>query len=424
MKYIVEPSSLRGDIAVPASKSHTVRAAIFATLAQGESVVQNPLDSLDSQAAINACRAFGAEFRIEPDRWTVIGTGGELRAPDNVVDVLNSGTTLYIVMSTAGLIDGYSVLTGDDSIRRRPCDRLMNCLRDLGVEIFSTRGNDRCPLVVRGPMMGGRTSIEAITSQWLSSLLINAPLAVNDTRIEVPLLNEKPYVQITLDWLDFLGIRYVNEHFENFHVPGDQTYKGFTRTVPGDFSSATFFLVAGAMLDADITLRGLDMNDPQGDKAVVEYVQRMGAQVDIGENKIHVRRGELRGCEIDLNATPDALPAMAVAAALAEGETRLVNVPQARVKETDRLAVMSEELSKMGAKIEELQDGLIVQGGALKGAKLHGHHDHRVVMALSLAAMAADGPSEIDTAESVAVTIPAYVDLMTTLGANLHVEED
>ncbi|MBN1516030.1 3-phosphoshikimate 1-carboxyvinyltransferase [Candidatus Sumerlaeota bacterium] len=427
MKLIVEKSQLRGAVEIPASKSHSVRAAVFATLAEGESTVRSPLDSLDTQAAVGACQALGAEFAITPGGdWRVKGAGGKLAAPENVIDVMNSGTTLYIVMSTAALIHGWTVLTGDASIRRRPADRLLKCLNDLGAEAFSTRGNDCCPLVIQGPLKGGRTSLEAITSQWLTSLLINCPLAQGGSNIDVPLLNEAPYVRMTLDWLDYLGIRYEHdEAMKRFHIPGRQSYKAFERRVPGDFSTATFFLAAGAALDAEIELRGLDMEDSQGDKAVVDYVQQFGAAVNVKPEagSIAVKRAELRGCELDLNATPDALPAMAVAAALAEGETRLLNVPQARVKETDRLAVMNAELTKMGARIEELEDGLIVQGGSLRGAKLNGHHDHRVVMSLALAGMAAEGRTEIDTAESVAVTFPGFVEKMQALGARIQLSE-
>ena len=423
MKFIVEKSTLKGSVEIPASKSHSVRAAIFATLADGESNILSPLDSLDTQSAVSVCRAFGGEFLVEPNRWVVNGTNGDLCVPDNVVDVLNSGTTLYIVMATAGLVKGTTVLTGDDSIRKRPCNKLMKCLRDLGVEISSTRGNDMCPLVVKGPMKGGHTSIEAITSQWVTAILMNAPLADGDTELLVPILNEAPYVQMTLDWLDFLGVRYEQEDLRHFKIPGGQGYRAFKRRVPGDFSSATFFLAAGAALDARLELRGLDMHDSQGDKAVVDFIKSMGARVAVSEDSIKVQRKDLKGCEIDLNATPDALPAMAVVAALGEGETRLVNVPQARVKETDRIAVMAAELGKMGAKIEELEDGMVIQGGSLTGAKVHGHHDHRVVMALTLAGLAADGETEIDTAESAAITFPNFAELMQSVGAKLRVVE-
>ncbi|NQU42737.1 3-phosphoshikimate 1-carboxyvinyltransferase, partial [bacterium] len=217
------------------------------------------------------------------------------------------------------------------------------------------------------------------------------------------------------------------EDFSRFLIPGGQRWKGFDRSVPADFSSATFFLVAGAALDAEIELTGLDLNDSQGDKSVIGYLRKMGAEIEVEEitRTIRVKRSSLHGAELDLNATPDALPAMAVAGALSKGVTRLVNVAQARVKETDRIEVMAHELQRMGVDVEELPDGLVVHGanGKIQGSNLlNGHGDHRIVMALSLAAMAADSPSRIDTAEAVAVTFPDYVGLMKSLGAAMQIE--
>jgi len=426
----VRKSTLKGRVDIPGSKSHTIRAVVLATLAEGDSLIRRPLDSLDTQAAIAACRAFGAGIDTsDPGLWKVRGLAGRPRTPDNVVDVANSGTTLYIVMGTAALCrEGYTVLNGDAQTRRRPADKLIAALRDLGAEVFSTRGNGMCPLVVRGPLRGGKTAIAAITSQWVTSILLCAPCAAGNTELRVTKLNEAPYVRMTLDWLERLGVRVeYAAAFTRFRIPGGQGWKGFDLPVAADFSSATFFLVAGAALDAEIELAGLDMRDSQGDKAVVDCLRAMGARIEVDEaaGALRLKRGQLRGAELDLNATPDALPALAVAGALASGTTRLLNVPQARVKETDRIAVMAAELAKMGVRTEELPDGLIIHGGGLRGsAQLHGHADHRVVMALSLAGMAADAPSRIDTAEAVAVTFPTYVELMRSLGARMEVRTD
>ncbi|MBN1867808.1 3-phosphoshikimate 1-carboxyvinyltransferase [Candidatus Sumerlaeota bacterium] len=425
----VQRSALRGSVPIPGSKSHTVRAVVLASLAEGRSRLGDPLDSLDTRAAVGACSALGAKIDTasDPNAWFIEGVAGKPSVPENVIDVANSGTTLYVVMGAAALCgSGWVVLTGDEQIRRRPADRLMSALRDLGVEIFSTRGNDMCPFVLRGPLRGGRTSIEAITSQWVTSILLNAPLAQRDVELEVTRLNEAPYVQMTVDWLEGLGIELeYDEYFSRFRIPSGQHYPSFDRAIPADFSSATFFLVAGAALDAELELTGLDMRDSQGDKAVIDYLKAMGAKIEIDDvaGAIRVKKSSLHGTEIDLNATPDALPAMAVAGALADGITTLVNVPQARVKETDRIAVMAAELRKMGVKVKETPDGMMIEGrnGTLERCEsLCGHGDHRVVMALSLAAMAAEGPSRIDTAESVAVTFPSFVSLMTNLGARIE----
>ena len=343
--------------------------------------------------------------------------------PENVVDVGNSGTSLYIGLGVAALADGATVFTGDHQIRNRPAGGLINCINQLGGSAFSTRANDMPPVVVRGRIQGGSTEISAVTSQYLTSLLIAAPLAGRDTRITVPLLNERPYVTMTLGWLDRLGIRYTNNDYKSFDIPGGQRYPAFREPIAADFSSATFFLVAAAVTGTTVTLKGLDWGDTQGDKEVVTILKQMGAAIEIGTREIIVRGGALRGGTFDLNAMPDALPALSVAGCFAEGETRLVNVPQARLKETDRIAVMCAELGKMGADIRELPDGLVIRKSALRGCAVNGHYDHRVVMALAVAGLSAGGETVIGTAEAVSVTFPDFRALMLSIGANIDETE-
>ena len=385
MDLICERSTLRGEVDIPGSKSHTIRAVAIAALAEGESVIRQPLESKDAEACVAAYRAFGAEMALTPEFWRVQGIGGEVRTPENVIDVGNSGTSLRIAMGSAALLRaGAAVLTGDAQIRKRPGGPLAKALTELGARVRATRDNGCAPFVVEGRLRGGRTSLEAVTSQYLSSLLMAAPLGDGDTEIEVTVLNEAPYVLMTLDWLERQGIAVEHHGLRSFRVPGGQRYAPFDRRIPGDFSSATFFLAAGALEGNDVLCRGLDMDDVQGDKAVVDYLRAMGAEVVDEAQGIRVRAKSLKGAELDLNATPDALPMMAVAGCLAEGTTRLVNVPQARLKETDRIAVMRQELTKLGARVEELPDGLVVHQSDLHGGEVDGHDDHRVVMALAV----------------------------------------
>lgn len=423
MKYIVRPSNLGGAVNVPGSKSHTIRALVFGLLGDGESVIERPLFSSDTRSCLDMVRAFGARVDEADGAWTVAGTGGRPAVPENVVDVGNSGTSLYIGLGVAALVDGATVFTGDHQIRNRPAGGLINCINQLGGSAFSTRANDMPPVVVRGRIKGGSTEISAVTSQYLTSLLIAAPLAGRDTRITVPLLNERPYVTMTLGWLDRLGIRYTNNDYKSFDIPGGQRYPAFREPIAADFSSATFFLVAAAVTGTTVTLKGLDWGDTQGDKEVVTILKQMGAAIEIGTREIIVRGGALRGGTFDLNAMPDALPALSVAGCFAEGETRLVNVPQARLKETDRIAVMCAELGKMGADIRELPDGLVIRKSALRGCAVNGHHDHRVVMALAVAGLSAGGETVIGTAEAVSVTFPDFRALMLSIGANIDETE-
>ncbi|MFH1860516.1 MAG: 3-phosphoshikimate 1-carboxyvinyltransferase [bacterium] len=464
MNLIVESSELKGSVEIPASKSHTIRAVVIGSLAGGStsgnetSEIINPLHSSDTLSAVNVCRGLGAGIQgteaeggrctertententenipsadallTTPDPqpqtpvWFVRGTSGRIMPPEDILDVGNSGTTLYLTLAMAALGDGYSVFTGDSQIRRRSAQALIDSLNSLGAHVFSTRGNSCAPIVVHGRIKGGEITIDGSkTSQYISSLLITCPLADNDTMIRVLNVTEKPYIQMTMNWLNEQAIEYSHEDMDYFHIKGGQRYHPFKKRMPGDFSSATFFLCAGAITNSDIMLRKLDMNDSQGDKAVVDMLSSMGAEICIESDGIRIRSKQLYGAEFDLSATPDALPAMAVAGCFAQGETRLVNVPQARLKETDRISVMCKELSSMGAKIRELPDGLVIEESKLHGALVHGHDDHRVVMALAVAGLAAEGQTIIDTAEAMQITFPNFAQLMQKIGGKVVME--
>ncbi|KPK59296.1 MAG: hypothetical protein AMK73_08710 [Planctomycetes bacterium SM23_32] len=420
MKLTVEPGRLAGAVTIPGSKSHTIRGLIIGMLADGESALARPLRASDTERCVALCRALGARVDASGDDcWRVVGTAGQPQAASAPVDVGNSGTTLFLAMTAAALAEGETELSGDEQIRHRSAGPLLAALRELGATARSKAGNDCAPLVVGGGLKGGRVAIECPTSQYLSSLLIGCPLAEGDTAIDVLLLNERPYVGITLGWLDELGVQWKGSaDYGHFELPGRQRYPAIERAVPGDFSSATFFLVAAAVTGSRLFLRGLDMADTQGDKAVVGMLERMGCSMEVAADGLWIEGPDrLEGADFDLNATPDALPAMAVAGCLADGETRLLNVPQARVKETDRLTVMAGELRKMGAQLEELADGLVVRQGRLRGTEVDGHGDHRVVMALAVAGLAAEGTTTVGTAEAAAVTFPDFVELMRSVGA-------
>lgn len=424
MKLRVVKSETGGTVQIPGSKSHTIRSIFIASLADGTSEILHPLVSGDALSAIEVCKALGADIKAESNRFIVTGVNGMPRTPEDIVNVGNSGTTLRFGVMTAALGEGYTVFTGDDQIRRRPMGPLLKAINNLGGTAFSTRGNDSAPVVVKGRAQGGYTDMDSVTSQYLSSLLINVPLLDNDTEIQVTRLNEVPYVGMTLWWLNRQGIQYSNEDFKYFKIKGRQSYKPFKATIPGDFSSATFFMVLAAISGGEFCLENLDMSDPQGDKQVLSILENMGAKVSYNPDSIRIKGEKLIGMEIDMNAIPDALPAMAVAGCFAEGETRLVNVSQARLKETDRIHVMCQELKKMGADIEELPDGLVIRQSKLKGCPVNGWGDHRIVMALAVAGMNIEGETVIDTAEAINVTFPKFVELMRLCGGKLELLDE
>ncbi|MDZ7795452.1 MAG: 3-phosphoshikimate 1-carboxyvinyltransferase [Spirochaetia bacterium] len=433
MKKTIYPSAVGGSVSIPASKSHTIRAVLIAGLADGTSTLRFPLESNDPLAAVRACGALGVEIDMHNDFWSIKGTAGQLRPPATPIDVGNSGTSLYLLAGMASLADFPVTFTGDEQICRRSAAPLLDALRDLGVAVESA--SEGCaPFTIRGPLQGGSTSIECPTSQYLSSLLLAAPLSSGDTEIEVPLLYERPYIDMTLDWLDAQSISYKRSDYRRFSIPGGQRYRAFDRRIPGDFSSASFFMVAAAITGSRIELHGLDMTDTQGDKEVVSVLERMGCKIEQIDSGLAIEGAEqkalqgglsggLQGGSFDLNNIPDALPALAVAACFSNAVVELGNVPQARQKETDRIAVMKQELSKLGANIEELEDGLIIHGtGTLQGGKVAGHGDHRVIMALAVAGLAAEGPISIDDAAAAAVTFPDFFKNLEEIGAKVLIE--
>lgn len=425
MKKSIYPSGIKGSVSIPASKSHTIRAVLIAGMAEGTSTLRFPLQSNDTLAAVRACGALGVDIDMHNDSWSIKGTAGRLSPPATPIDVGNSGTSLYLLAGMAALANFPVTFTGDEQICRRSAAPLLDALRDLGVAVESA--SEGCaPFTIRGPLQGGSTSIECPTSQYLSSLLLAAPLSSGNTEIEVPLLYERPYIDMTLDWLDGQSISYSRSDYHAFSIPGGQGYRAFDRRIPGDFSSASFFMVAAAITGSRIELRGLDMNDTQGDKEVVSVLESMGCTIDRVDSGLAIEAAGTKGLQggsFDLNNIPDALPALAVAACFSKAVVELRNVPQARQKETDRIAVMKQELSKLGANIEELEDGLIIHGtGTLQGGEVAGHGDHRVIMALAVAGLAAEGPICIDDAAAAAVTFPDFFKNLEEIGAKVIIE--
>jgi 3-phosphoshikimate 1-carboxyvinyltransferase len=425
MRLVIEKTdSIGGKAVIPSSKSHSIRAIFFASLAKGKSNLENVLESEDTKAAIGACRALGANIvKSSTGKYEIEGVDGRPDIREHEINTLNSGTTTNFIASACALADHKVIIDGDHSIRRRTMQPLLAALRNLGAEASSLK-NDGCPPIqISGRIEGGRIILDCLSSQYISSLLISCPLIEGNTEIELKNVCERPYIEMTLKWLDELGIKYHNDSFVKLIVSGGQRYCSFHKSISGDWSSATFLIVAAVMRGEEVSIEGLDIGDTQADKQIINHLIKMGARIHIGSNNVVVYRSEIDGCELDFNDIPDALPAFAVLGCYAKGRTIIKNAAHARIKETDRIHAMVEELSKMGAIIEERADGLIVGHSNLRGVRVDGHCDHRVVMALSLAGMIAEGKTIIDTAEAINATFPDYVNMMKSLGAKMHMEE-
>jgi 3-phosphoshikimate 1-carboxyvinyltransferase len=421
MKLRSTKSTLAGDILIPASKSHTIRAVSIAAMAKGVSVLGNPLISADALSSIAGAREMGAEIETGKD-WVIKGIRGKPAVSCRSIDVGNSGTTLRIQTALCALADHPVRFDGDKSIRTRPMNPLLSALEKLGVTILES-ADGKCPFVIQGPIKGGKTTVNGISSQFLTALLIACPLAQEDSEIIVEDLHEKPYVEITLDWLRNMSIKFEQRGLDWFYIKGRQQYKAFHRVIPADFSSATFAACAAAITSTEVLIKGLDFADRQGDKAVFGFLEKMGTVLKHTSEGVWVKGGKLKGIDIDMNDTPDALPALAVTGCFASGTTRLLNVAQARMKECDRIEASTLELSKMGARIEELKDGMVIYQSKLQGTNVHGYDDHRMVMALAIAGLAATGETIIDTAEAVDVTYPTFIRDMRKIGASINLLE-
>jgi 3-phosphoshikimate 1-carboxyvinyltransferase len=425
----ISPSLVRGRARAPPSKSYTHRAILAAGYASG-ALVRDPLLSADTRATMRAVEAYGGSVDERDGRaLDVSGFEGRPEVPGDVIDCANSGTTMRLTTATAALGDGLTVLTGDDSLRSRPQGPLLDAIEDLGGRGESTRGNGQAPLVVGGAIEGGAVSIPGdVSSQYITALLMAG--AVTDEGIDIDLeteLKSAPYVDITIEVLDAFGVD-VERTDAGFRVPGRQDYEPADGeyAVPGDFSSMSYLLAAGALAGEDEVVVAGAQPSAQGDAAIVSVLERMGADIDWdrANGTITVRAADLTGVEVDVGDTPDLLPTIAVLGAAADGTTVITNCEHVRYKETDRVEAMATELARMGADVEEDHDELVIHGGRthLGGAVVDGRADHRIVMALSVAALVADGDTSVRGAEHVDVSFPNFFDVLYDIGATVEVE--
>ncbi len=416
------PSVLSGSINASPSKSQTMRAILFASMADGKSIIRNVLASPDVDAMIEACKKLGAEIISLESVLEIRGVSGKPKIPDDIINAGNSGQVLRFVGAIAALTSGYTVITGDHSVRyNRPVKPLMEGLVHLGAECFSTKNDDHAPIIIKGPISAGATYLDGSDSQPVSALLIAAVFLSGTTEINVKNPGEKPWVNLTLSWLDRFAIEYTNYNFERLSVNGNPKISGFEYTVPGDFSSVAYPLVAALITNSEITINNVDMHDAQGDKKIIDALRKMGAEIDIEENKIIVKSSKrLRGCELEVNDIIDAVTILAVVGCYAEGTTKLTNASIARKKESDRLSTIASELKKMGGDITETNDGLIVKGSKLVGASCVSHWDHRIAMSCAVAALGADGETIISDVNCVNKSYPEFLGHMNALGCDIR----
>jgi len=426
MEFLVEKTEkIRGVVQAPPSKSYTHRAFFLAALARGESTIRSPLYSEDTLASLVACQAFGSQFQVSDEVCLVQGTAGKLQTPEDVLDLKNSGTTLRLATTLASLAPGSTVLTGDESLRTRPMQPLLAALDKLGVRAWSTRDNGLAPIIIREGFQGGSASIPGdVSSQYISSILLSAPYAQEGVELEVTGdFKSQPYVEMTLDIMAHFGVQVDYQPDEKRFRVDPQTYQSQNYTVEGDYSSASYLIAAAAILESEVTIRNLFRDSHQGDKIILDIVEKMGVQVQRGEDEVKLESdGQIQGVEVNLEDAPDLVPTVAVLGALADGTTTITGVEHARYKETDRISTTAQELTKLGFQVQEERDGLILGGKIpeeFSGMVVDSHGDHRLAMALSLVGLKV-GKLRVQNAEVHHISFPRYRGVMEKLGCHIE----
>lgn len=404
---------------MPPSKSQTLRALLFGALGRGKTTVYTPLISPDTECMVRACRSLGVKVEGRPGEISLWGIDGEVAGASGELDVGNSGILLRFLTAVVALGTAPVTITGDRSIcTQRPLMPLISALQELNVEVRSERGF--APVSIKGPLCPGKATVSGEDSQPVSALLIAMAFAQGPSELKVTNPGEKPWVALTLDWLDRLGIRYQAEPFETYRLSGFTSYEGFTYTVPGDWSTAAFPIAAALITRSELTIENLDIREKQGDKEIVAILQKMGARIQIDGNALHVEKsGHLRGITVDINDCIDAVTILAVVACFAEGETILTNAKVAATKECNRLECIALELGKMGGAVRATADGLVIEGRPLHGASVYSHGDHRMAMSLAVAAIGARGASRLEGWECVHKTYGAFFEDMRKIGAKI-----
>ncbi|EEB9690884.1 3-phosphoshikimate 1-carboxyvinyltransferase [Salmonella enterica] len=410
-----------GAINLPGSKSVSNRALLLAALACGKTVLTNLLDSDDVRHMLNALSALGINYPLSADRTRcdITGNGGALRAPGALELFLgNAGTAMRPLAAALCLGQNEIVLTGEPRMKERPIGHLVDSLRQGGANIDYLEQENYPPLRLRGGFIGGEIEVDgSVSSQFLTALLMTAPLAPEDTTIRVKgELVSKPYIDITLNLMKSFGVEIANHHYQQFVVKGGQQYHSPGRyLVEGDASSASYFLAAGAIKGGTVKVTGIGRKSMQGDIRFADVLEKMGATITWGDDFIACTRGELHAIDMDMNHIPDAAMTIATTALFAKGTTTLRNIYNWRVKETDRLFAMATELRKVGAEVEEGHDYIrITPPAKLQHADIGTYKDHRMAMCFSLVALS-DTPVTILDPKCTAKTFPDYFEQLARM---------
>ena len=387
--------NIQTTVTIPGSKSYTNRALLIAGLTNGECRLEKPLVSDDTKYMIRALKAFGVPVQEEQEAFIVSGKGGKLSTPDGDIFIGNAGTAMRFLTTLSALAPGKIRLDGDERMRERPVADLLDCLTLMGVHAVSRNNNGCPPIDIAGgeASKGGEVELAGEkSSQYLTSILLSAPYFKKDTCINIKGdLTSKSYADITLDIMKTFGVQVENEKYQHFKVKAGDRYKAQTYQVESDWSSASYFLAAAAVTGGEVTLDNMNTQSVQGDAQFTSILEKMGCQIEKKTNSIHIKGKPLHGITINMNNMPDAVQTLAVTALFAKGETVIKGIGNLRIKETDRIAALTKELTRLGAEVKAGEDYLIVKPGDYTGAEIETYNDHRMAMSFAVAGLKIPG---------------------------------
>ena len=405
MEKTIHPSQVSGEVRPPCSKSYAQRALAAALLSDGETTLSNIELCDDTRYAMNVITGLGASVRQTGPTEYVIRGG--LAPITDTINTGESGLATRLFTPIAALCDRRMTITGTGTMLRRPIGMMIDPLRNLGVQV---RSNGYLPITVQGPLRGGETDVEAyVSSQFLTGLLMSLPMAEGDTILHVEQPNSLPYLAVTVDLASKFRIRMEHNGFREFFIPGGQHYHPAKLHIEGDWSSAAFMLVAGAIA-GEVTAKRMNTLSLQADLAIIQALTKAGAVIITTPDEITVRKRELTGFDFDATQRPDLFPILAVLGANCEGTTHIRGVNRLVYKESNRAEAIVSEYTKLGMDVALEDDVMTVRGGSLSGGTIDSCNDHRIAMAAAIAALAASGPVTITNAQAVTKSYPRFWD--------------
>ena len=394
MKLITPKENINSVVTIPGSKSLTHRALIAAGLADGKSRLKSFLASEDTLYTADTLKKLGIDIFIDNHVAYVIGNGGRFKPQSSIQEISlgNSGTSYRLLLSVAALADGKYLFTGSNRMKERPVAHLVEALKHIGVDAGYTERNGYPPVIINASgIKGGRVIIPGnISSQYISSLLLSGAYAKSDLTIEVSgEVVSQPYIDLTLEVMNAFGIKVEHKDSKIFSISCGQSYSAREYTIDGDVSSASYFWGAAAITGGTVKTQNIHpRNTRQGDIGLLDIFKKMGCEVSREDDSVTVRGAHLKGVNVDMGSMPDMVPTLAVVALFAEGTTTISNVSHLKHKESDRIADTANEIRRIGGRVDERDDGLVIYGGGkLAGAEIDPHNDHRLAMSFAMAGL-------------------------------------